>query len=264
MISISSASKNINYLGYYTTKKEEFNLTNNVNTTIEIEKLEENNSYYTPKELFEIEKFTEKSINNIKNYYNSNHNNYDINNKDYKYSVYCSEEIIYGTNYDFGVYIDIQEIEKIMPLEEFEKLVTKYIDMFKQDGWFGSCTDEFTVGAGEHIVKLSEYFSLAEITGKAFRTDKGVVIYDEDNGWDYYKEGEGGFIAYKLAQNFHDILSNIAKYISENYVKNLTFDYWDIFLDDLEKMPNNLELKKSFNDLKKSFEDTSNINFSKN
>lgn len=258
MISITNASNNINYLGYSTNKKEEFNLTNNVNITNEIEKLEEKKSYYTPKELFEIEKSTEKSINNIKNCYNSNHNNYDIDNKDYKYSIYGCEEIIYGANYDFDEYVDIQEIEKIMPLGEFEKLVTKYIDMFKQDGWFGG---SYT---NEHIVKLSEYFSVAEITGKAFRTDKGIVIYDEDTGWEYFKDGKDGYRVYKLDQNLHDVLSNIAKYISENYVKNLTFDYWDIFLEDLEKMTDDSELKKSFNDLKKSFEDTSNINFSKN
>ena len=40
-----------------------------------------------------------------------------------------------------------------MPLEEFEKLVTKYIEIFKQDDWLGgSYANEFIVEAAEHYV----------------------------------------------------------------------------------------------------------------
>ncbi len=248
MISIINAPKNIYSLGYVTTKKEKFTLNKDENLDPENDIIEENKSYYTPQELFEIEKAKERTTNNLKNYYNSKYDNYDIYNKDYEYSIYGSKEIISGAYYDFGVFLDIQEVEKIMPLEEFEKLVTIYIDIFKQDDWLGgSYTNDFIVG-------MAEYQALAEITGNAFRTDQAVFLYDEEHGWEYLDGKKGGYIS-DIAPNLQGVLSDIAKYISENYVKNLTFDYWGTFLDDLDKMYDHSNLKKAFNDFNKVFKD---------
>ncbi len=249
MISIINAPKNIYSLGYVTTKKEKFTLNKDENLDTENDIIEENKSYYTPQELFEIEKAKERITNNLKNYYNSKYDNYDIYNKDYEYSIYGSKEIISGGYYDFGLFLDIQEVEKIMPLEEFEKLVTIYIDIFKQDDWFGA--NNYT---NEHIVGMSEQYALAEITGNAFRTDQAVFFYDEEHGWEYLDGKKGGAIS-DIAPNLQGVLSDIAKYISENYVKNLTFDYWGTFLDDLDKMSDDSNLKKAFNDFNKVFKD---------
>ncbi|WP_250277308.1 hypothetical protein [[Clostridium] colinum] len=249
MISTINISNNINCLGYSTTKKEKFRLDKNINENKENNKIEENKGYFTPQQLFEMEKAKERRMNNIKTYYNENHNNYDIDNKDYKYSIYASKDIILGAHYGFGEFLDIKEVEKIMPLGEFEKLVTEYINIFNQEDWFkGSYTNEF-------IVSMSEHYALAEISGKAFRTDKGAFLYDEEHGWEYCEGDRVVFHISDVAPNLQDILTNIAKYINENYVKNLTFDYWDKFLDDIDKMPDDSELKKSFAEFNKVFKD---------
>ena len=237
MISISSVNKSIYFLGNNINKEEKFEIYNSSKEE-KVNEAKENKNYLSPNQLYN----KERSSVNLADY-NPNYNRYDIYNEDYKYSVYSSFAICNGSKFTCGIndiYFDLEKIEEIMPIKEFENLVTEYINIMKQDKFF---SEGYPV---EFIVDVAENLALSEISGTAFRTNHGFFTQGVNGNW--YKD-----LKIELPKEFSELLSEIAKYISENYTKNLVFDYWDKFLDEIDKMPSDSDFKKAFNHFNKNF-----------